>query len=230
MKNTNPWLKGSFILATTLFTTVFLTGCTSTDVIGKVAVSSFSTLTTLTETNTAQLGETNYWKISTIDAQGLYLATDSSSKADAVLEIKASPFIEAGLKVDQIKDWQFNAANDTLTLSSDLTSSQYSADASKSASDAFKALIKSNREAIGYHEALDHYGIKLGNGNMFEWAKDDKTNDKDMVLVLNPEPFLTAGVDPTLLKGWIFTKVDVLDDKGNPIKVDKFLSPYELSK
>jgi hypothetical protein len=230
MNNTKQWLKGSFILATTLLSTAFLAGCTATDVIGKVAVSSFSTLTTLTETSSVQLGETHYWKINTLDAQGLYLAIDSSSKADAILEIKASPFIEAGLKVDQIKDWQFNAASDTLTWSADLASSPYGPDASKSALDAFKALIKNNREAIGYHEALDHYGIKLGNGNMFEWAKDDKTNDKDMVLVLNPEPFLSAGVDPTRLKGWIFTKVDVLDDKGNPIKVDKFLSPYELSK
>jgi hypothetical protein len=90
--------------------------------------------------------------------------------------------------------------------------------------------MKANREAIGYHEALDHYGIKLGEGNLFEWAKDDKTNDKDLVLVLNPEPFLAAGVDPALLTNWVFAKVEVMDEKGNSTQVDKFLSPYELSK
>lgn len=88
--------------------------------------------------------------------------------------------------------------------------------------------MKFQRVRIGYHEALDHYGIKLGNGNMFEWAKNMATNDKDIVFVLNPEPFIAAGADPSRIDGWIFAKVETKDDKGKPILADRLLKPFNL--
>ena len=85
------------------------------------------------------------------------------------------------------------------------------------------------RDRIGYHEELDHYGIALGGGNMFEWAKDLAKNDKDLVFVLNPEPFVKAGLDPSKLAGgWAYGKVTVKDDKGKLMKLDKLLKPYNL--
>jgi hypothetical protein len=63
---------------------------------------------------------------------------------------------------------------------------------------------------------------------MFEWAKDMGTNDKDMVFVLNPEPFIAAGVDPGKIAGWAFAKVTVDDENGKPIEVDKILKPFDL--
>ena len=88
--------------------------------------------------------------------------------------------------------------------------------------------MKAQRSRIGYHEKLDHYGIKLGNGNMFEWAKDIARNDKDIVWVLNPEPLIAAGVDPAKLATWVFAKVETKDEKGNTDFVDKFLKPFNL--
>jgi hypothetical protein len=75
---------------------------------------------------------------------------------------------------------------------------------------------------------MDHYGINLGDGNLFEWAKNLNTNDKDIVFVLNPEPFIKAGVDPNRIEGWIFAKVPVEDEKGRMIEVDKILKPFDL--
>jgi len=63
---------------------------------------------------------------------------------------------------------------------------------------------------------------------MFEWAKDLSTNDKDIVFVLNPEPFLAAGVDPNDVEGWVFAKVPV-DVDGKPAEVDKLLKPFDLN-
>ena len=62
---------------------------------------------------------------------------------------------------------------------------------------------------------------------MFEWAKDMSINDKDMVFVVNPEPFIKAGVDPQNLSGWIFTKIPVEKD-GKTVEVDKFLKIFDL--
>jgi hypothetical protein len=75
---------------------------------------------------------------------------------------------------------------------------------------------------------MDHYGISLGNGNMFEWAKDMTTNDKDIVFVLNPDPFITAGLDPNRVEGWVYAKVTVDDENGKPIQVDRLLKPFNL--
>ena len=92
----------------------------------------------------------------------------------------------------------------------------------------FKKIVQTHRPIIGYHAALDHYGIALGDGNMFEWAKDMAKNDKDIVFVLNPEPLLAAGVDPAGITGWIFTKIPVEDKAGKTVEVDKFVKPYDL--
>ena len=65
---------------------------------------------------------------------------------------------------------------------------------------------------------------------MFEWAKDMGSNDKDIVFVLNPEPFIEAGADPEAIEGWIFGKVKVMDAKGRMIEADKLLKPYNLDE
>ena len=64
----------------------------------------------------------------------------------------------------------------------------------------YEQIVKLKRSSIGYHGALDHYGVNLGGGNLFEWAKDMNTNDKDMVFVLNSEQFINAGLDPNAIK------------------------------
>ncbi|MDR0586735.1 MAG: hypothetical protein LBG26_05805, partial [Treponema sp.] len=89
-------------------------------------------------------------------------------------------------------------------------------------------IVNLKREAIGYHMAMDHYGVNLGGGNLFEWAKDMAVNDKDMVFVLDPAPLIAAGVDPARVAGWIFDKVTVDDENGKPVQVDKLLKPFDL--
>jgi hypothetical protein len=53
-------------------------------------------------------------------------------------------------------------------------------------------------------------------------------NDKDIVFVLNPEPFINAGLDPARIDGWVFAKVTVDDANGKPVEVDKILKPFDL--
>ncbi len=64
--------------------------------------------------------------------------------------------------------------------------------------------------------------------DMSEWAKDIKTNDKDIVFVLNPQHFIDAGVDSTKVAGWVFAKVEIKDDNGKTELVDKLLKPYDF--
>jgi hypothetical protein len=46
--------------------------------------------------------------------------------------------------------------------------------------------------------------------------------------VLEPEPFIRAGVDPNGVEGWAFAKVTVDDENGRPVVVDKLLKPFDL--
>ena len=81
---------------------------------------------------------------------------------------------------------------------------------------------------------MDHYGVILGDGNMFEWAKDMLTNgygnsvqDKDIVFVLNAEPLIAAGVDPNNVEGWVYAQV-LVDTNGRTEQAWKFLKPFDL--
>ena len=70
--------------------------------------------------------------------------------------------------------------------------------------------------------------LPICNGNKFEWAKDLSANDKDIVFVLDPQVFTDAGVDVANVNGWIFAKVEVMDESGNKVEVEKLLKPFNL--
>ncbi|MDR1287899.1 MAG: hypothetical protein LBK08_09855, partial [Treponema sp.] len=146
---------------------------------------------------------------------------------DVMLEFDAAPFIAAGLDPEQLPE-NFAFYEGMIMVGTKLGQEtlRYSGEVTPLAS--YEQIVKLKRSAIGYHGALDHYGVNLGDGNLFEWAKDMGTNDKDMVFVLNPEPFINAGLDPARVDGWVFTKVTVDDANGKPVEVDKILKPFNL--
>jgi hypothetical protein len=143
-----------------------------------------------------------------------------------MVEVDAQPFIDAGLDVTKLPEGM--VVGDKIIVGTDLGDEKVTYVGDASPLDSYKKLVKNYRDSISYHEALDHYGVMLGNGNMFEWAKDMKTNDKDIVFVLNPQPFIDAGVDPSALETWVFAKVETMDESGKKIEVDKFLKPFDV--
>lgn len=122
----------------------------------------------------------------------------------------------------------YDSSTNKLMVRSELGADKFTYSGEAKPLDFFKKIVETHRDSIGYHEKLDHYGVALGNGNMFEWAKDINTNDKDIVFVLNPQPFIEAGVDPSKVEGWAFAKVEVKDEQGKAVEVDKFLKPFDL--
>ncbi|MZQ99135.1 MAG: hypothetical protein GT601_15830, partial [Acidaminobacter sp.] len=52
--------------------------------------------------------------------------------------------------------------------------------------------------------------------------------NKDLVFVLNPEPLIQAGVDPAKLETWVFGEVEVMDEAGKAVMVEKFLMVYSF--
>lgn len=217
------------LIAITLITV--LSGCKAADVVGKAAVTSFEALlnkvsdkVTLDETN-------NRWVLVSPAGEKFEISTDfSSDRPDAVVEFDADPFLKAGLDLAKLPENQYKYDSNTgkIVMPYEFGQAKFNYNNKPTALETFRNVVDNYRNIIGYHAELDHYGIDLGNGNMFEWAKDLEKNDKDIVFVLNPQPFIDAGVDPAKVEGWVFAKVNVRNDEGKMEAVDKLLKPFNL--
>jgi len=159
-----------------------------------------------------------------------------------MLELDAKPFLDAGLDPNKLPENYFyyqgemmgDMSNDMLMVGTKLGNDRLSYRGSPTPLAAYEQIVEKYRSSINYHTSLDHYGVKLGDGNMFEWAKDLSTNsstgenqDKDIVFVLNPEPLAAAGVDPEKVEGWVYAQVPV-EENGQTTNVWKLLKPFNL--
>jgi hypothetical protein len=204
--------------------------CGKLDVVGTDSVKSFEKVLNRIPQSVTPDAANGGWSLAAPDASARFIWSRNYAESplhDVMIEFDAAPFIAAGLDPAKLPE-NLVYYEDKIMAGTKLGTEQlkYSGEASPLA--AYEQIVKLKRNSIGYHGALDHYGVNLGNGNLFEWAKDMSTNDKDMVFVLNPDPFLNAGVDPNGIDGWLFDKVTVDDENGKPIQVDKLLKPFDL--
>lgn len=222
-------MKKKIILGLFISIVLFgVTACGKLDVIGEQSEKSFEAVANAMQAEVSADDTFGGWSLKSPDGEARFVWTKDFSKTttDAMLELDAQPFIDAGLDITKLP--QEMVSGDKIIVGTDLGDEKVTYVGDASPLDSYKKLVKNYRDSITYHTALDHYGVALGNGNMFEWAKDMKTNDKDIVFVLNPQPFLDAGVDPTKLETWVFAKVPTMDEKGNDIEVDKLLKPFDV--
>jgi hypothetical protein len=215
---------------------LLVAGCAVLDVVGRTAVTTFQTLLETTAGSVTMDAATNRWVLASQGGETFEWSADFSGTPPSFrLSLDAAPFLAAGLDAARLPAprYSHDAVANRLTLSFDVGKDRFTYNGLAynglaTPLETFKKIVRTHRPIIGYHAALDHYGIALGDGNMFEWAKDMVRNDKDMVFVLNPEPLLAAGVDPSKIAGWIFTKIPVKDESGKTVDVDKFVKPYDL--
>jgi hypothetical protein len=219
-----------------------LAGCSSTDVVGKFANSSFKAMADASKDRVKWSNEDQAWTLAAPDGEEFSLSSDFSrnegsggmadmEKPDAEFSFDAAPFVAAGLdiaKLPMTEGIKYELEEGRFMIHFELGKDKFSPEAKKSMDAAFAEIARTERARIGYHEKLDHYGIKLGGGDMLEWAKDLASNDKDLVFALDPEPFKIAGIDPAKIRGWTLAKVETKDDAGKTVLVDKLLKFYDL--
>lgn len=222
-------MKTKIVLTALSLAAIFtLSACQAADVVGKVSSTSFEAVLKKIPDKIKSDDANNGWALTSPTDERFIWSKDFSSegKPDAMIEFDAKPFVDAGLDINKLpKDM---VAGDKIVYKAEFGQDKFTYNGEPTPIDSYKQIVKTNRDVIGYHEKLDHYGIALGNGNMFEWAKNMNTNDKDIVFVLNPQPFIDAGVSPDKVEGWVFAKVEVKDKNGKPEQVDKFLKPFDL--
>lgn len=223
-------MKNKIILAAiSLVVIMSLTACQQSDVVGKVAKSSFKTLLAAIPDQVQEDEMNGGWSLNAPDETARFIWSKDYSKSpihDVMLEFDATPFINAGLDVNKLPEGIL--FDNTIMLGTKLGADElkYSGEATPETS--FNQIVKLYRDSIGYHEVLDHYGVDLGGGNKFEWAKDMSTNDKDIVFVVDPEIFIEAGVNPEQVESWVYATVEMKDSSGKEIEVQKFLKPFDI--
>ena len=220
--------KKSILIPVLLVATVIFAGCTSQlDVVADKSISSFESV--INELPIEADSEDSSWILTAPDNSAKFFWSmdfSSTTDYDVKLELNSQPFINAGLDISKLPEGAIYG--DKIILGTDLSDEKLTYNGEATPLDSYKKIVEKSRDSIGYHAALDHYGIDLENGNMFEWAKDISANDKDIVFVLNPQMFIDAGVNPQEVEGWVFAKVETMDKDGKKIEVDKFLKPFDL--
>jgi hypothetical protein len=156
--------------------------------------------------------------------------TDDKRVFDAYLCFDAEPFVKAGLDLNKLPMEMKGMLEDRgkIMIGKKLSQEPLQYDGEMTPLSSFEQIVKLDRESIGYHSALDHYGITVAEGNLLEWAKDMSKNDKDLVFVVDPKILVDAGVEPTKVKGWVYDKVPLEDARGRKFEAEKFLKAFNL--
>ncbi len=223
-------MKKKLILASIVLILILsLAACADTDIVGNDSVKSFEKILGAMEDSVSEDVVNGGWALTSPDGTARFFWSRDYSAGtmhDVILEFDAQPFLDAGLNPDKLPAGIL--AEGKIIVGSQLGDEELTYDGEPDPLASYKKLVELYRERVKYHADLDHYGVDVGGGNMFEWAKDMGTNDKDIVYVADPGIFIEAGVEPAKLEGWIFAKVKVMDESGRTIEADKFLKPFSI--
>ncbi|MDR1943310.1 MAG: hypothetical protein LBQ19_00655 [Synergistaceae bacterium] len=205
----------------------------NTDIVGQTAITSFKAMIDALEFPPVSDENDGVWVLTDPDGDAAFWwRKESSDKRmfDVYLCFNAEPFVNAGLDPDKLPMDMKGMLKDRgkLMVGKKLSKEALKYDGEVTPLSSFEQIVKLDRESVGYHAALDHYGVTVADGSLLEWAKDMSKNDKDLVFVLDPKIFIDAGVDPAKVEGWVYDKVPLEDAKGRKFEAEKFLKPFDL--
>ena len=222
-------MKKLMILAVVLI--AILAGCTAQPVEEKPVVETPVEAVDPSVVSFEALSQSIEWKsegdkftlVAPDQSVSLAIAQSFTSENDVVMSVDAAPFIAAGLDVTKLPEGLFVDGRLNYVTSIDGNTTY------ANVTEAFTDILSIQADLVGYHAALDHYGLSLQDGNVFEWAADVNTNDKDIVFVLNPQTLIDAGTNVEAVETWIFAEVEIMQADGTMKMVPKLLKPFDLN-
>jgi hypothetical protein len=209
-------------IASLALAAVFAAGCSAADVVLKYSPGSLDAITTAYPDLVRDNTKTDHYYYLTVDGTAtMKISHDYSltGKEDLVMETALKPFTDAGLDASKLSG-NYRADGDKLLLVADDGNGTGMKDTVR---DSLYDAVKYDRKNLTYHQQLDHYGVKLPAGKI-EWAKDYKTNDKDIVFVIFAKPLADIGVDVKNISGWTFKTMQDTDGSN----IDVLLKSYDL--
>jgi len=221
-------LTVSLVLAAVVFGGAFM----APDVVAVHAVGSFDALLHAPGVEVARNDAAGAWVLTSPGGETVtFGGDDAAGSNELVVTFDARPFLKAGLNLSLLPAGSLvdgDGAFARIVMGYDKGTGTFSDGAESEPAQALQDLVHNHRAMLGYHAALGHFGLALGGGNMVEWAQDMRANDKDLVFVLNPQPFVDVGVDVANVQGWVLADVPVMDAQGRKSTVRKLLRFYNL--
>ena len=219
MKNSKKLFMGIFVILPVLI--LGLTGYSSLDVIGNDSIDKFNELLHMDTKAITIKNEKKKYQLSTHDGSA---SLEWGGKIIS-MRFDSEPFIQAGLSMSSLPETMVDGDQIVIEVS---VAEVKEIGNKEGIMPSFESIVEANRGAIGFHQSMGHYGYDFGNGNAFEWAQDFKSNDKDIVFVLNPEPFINAGADIVAIEGFNYAEVEVMEETGEMVMAYKLLKPVDL--
>lgn len=226
-------MVAALVLAVVL---VFTAACAKLDVVGQQSVNAFDEVLKAASDRVSADEQNAGWSLTAPDGSARFVWSAELGKGtlyDVLLAVDATPFIDAGLDTSRLPK-NYTVEGDSILVGIWLGDDVETPTEGETPLASYRQIVDKHASVIGYHSAMDHYNVDLGDGNLFEWAKDlsvntvDNSNqDKDIVFVLNPEPLIAAGVDPQKVEGWVYATVN-MGMGAKPEQVYKLLKPFDL--
>jgi len=221
-------LAVSLVLAAVVFGAALV----APDAVAVHAVRSYDALLHAPEVSVARNDAAGAWVLTSPGGETLTFGGDTAAGSnELVVTFDARPFLAAGLDPSLLpagSQVEGHGSSARVVMRYDKGAGSFSDGADSQPVQALQDLVRNHRMMLGYHAALGHFGLELGGGNMVEWAQDQHANDKDVVFVLNPQPFADAGVDVANVQGWVLADVPVMDAQGRKSTARKLLRFYNL--
>lgn len=197
-------------------------GCSGADVVLKYSPASLDAITSAFPNIISDNTRTDHYYYLTVDGAATLKIShdyDLTGPEDIVMETALKSFTDAGLDPSKLGEG-YRVDGDKLLLTADYGKGSGMKD---NVRDSLFEAVKYDRKVLTYHQLLDHYGVKLPRGKI-EWAKEYKTNDKDIVFVIAAKPLADIGVDVNNIDGWTFKTMQDTDGSN----IDVLLKPYDL--
>jgi hypothetical protein len=198
----------------------------SSDNVKIIAVSSFNNLLI---SDLEEKRENDAWVISLPDQTSKLGLKVNNNNTVISLALDARPFIEAGMDINKLPSYMTYDINKNVLYITSIYGSKKIEGDDIAIDNIYNNIITTYRDKLSYHHTLDHFGLLLGDGNAFEYAKDINTNDKDIVIALNPKVFEEASVDVTKVEGYLYTDVE-MDNKKTEKKLLKVFNIEEVNQ
>ena len=221
-------MKKLYSLMICVLASFMLAGCQDLDIIGNSSVVAFDAL--INSSPSVAADDVNGgWKLTMPDDSTSFFWSSDFSKSkvhDVAIIFDPEPFINAGLDITKLPADM--VLGDALITGNNYTDEApvYKGEITPIAS--YEQILLLKPEMIGYHDTAHHYMLHFGNGNMIMFARDIDTNEKGIVFMLNPEPFINSGVDINNVEGWDYGSYETMTTDGKKIMVERFVKSFDL--
>lgn len=160
------------IIGAGVFTLLILTavscgkggGISSLDVVGKESINSFQAVLDNAPQTIITDEMTGGWTLFSPDGNTRFIWSKNYSESplhDVMIVFDVRPFINAGLDIERLPE-NITIIDGMMMVGTKLGNEElvYTGEVTPLAS--YEQIVKLKRTAIGYHGALDHYGVNLG--------------------------------------------------------------------